>query len=154
MMVIEVRTQKNVIGRAEIVHRFVHTNGDSHYNVTWKGGHGEKLEFDVRHKRSDGPWRLAEKVCRIVKKEMDAFYSIPKEAFEDGLVRDSSIPKRWRKAFGKWLGVATVSVIPRNPCPEGCVDVDGDKKTETAFNASDVIGFLESRRYGRVVMWD
>jgi hypothetical protein len=122
--------------------------------VTWVGAYGEKAEFEIRHTRTEGAWRLAEKVCRRVKKEMDAFYSLPKNAIVNGLIRESSIPKRWRKEFGKWLGVATVSLLPREPCPEGCLDMDLGKKDETAFNASDVLGFLDSRRYGRVPMWD
>lgn len=153
-MLVEVRTQKMVFGRAEVVNRGKLANGDSRYQVRWTGPNGEVLQFDVRHDRRKGAWALAEKVCRRVRKEMERFYSIPKDKVVDGLVRDSDIPERWRKAFGKWLGIATVSLVSRKPCPEGCLDVDLDKKEETASNASDVYGFLDAMLYGKCKVWD
>lgn len=154
-MLVEVRTMRVALGKAEVVNRgFRYSNGDTLYTVTWRGPNGEGLQFDVRHARSKGAWALAEKVCRRVRIKLEKFYSLPTGKVVDGLVRSSDIPERWRKAFGKWLGVATVSLMPRKPCPEGCLDADVDKVGETAFNASDVYGFLDAMLYGKCKVFD
>jgi len=155
MMLVDVRTLKNTLGQAEVVNQaFRYKNGETLYAVKWRGPHGEVFTFEVRHDRMKGAWALAEKVCRKVRKEMEKFYSLSDDKVVNGLVRQSDIPKIWHKDFGKWLGVATVSMLPRLPCPAGCLDADFDKPGELAYNASDVYGFLDAMLYGKCKVFD
>jgi hypothetical protein len=155
MMFIDVGTQKTALGKAEVLNKnFRYKNGETLYDVKWTGPHEEKFEFQVRHDRRRGAWGLAEKVCRKARKEMEKFYSYPEDKVTpEGLIRSSDIPERYKKDFGEWLGIATVSLLPCEPCPEGCLQVD-EVKSETAYNLSDLVGFLESRLYGASRIWD
>src|ERR1039457_659070 len=134
-MVVEIRIGDRNMGRAEMEAMSRYGNGDSKYEVEFHGMHKERFLFHVRHDRRNGAWGLATKVCRRAKLELDRFYSYPKEkATKDGLIPSGDIPARYRKDFGKWFGVGTCSVIPRMPCPVGCLDLEFDKKDETGIN--------------------
>jgi hypothetical protein len=154
MLFVEIGTQKHKIGRIELVNVGVGKNGICRYNGTYTSASKVKIKFDVEHKRNEGALRLLEKAFGVAKKAVDQYYSYPKEKVFDGLIRDSDIPKRYKKEFGRFLGICTCSLIERKPCPEGCVDVDTEKKPEMAINLSDLEGFLQNRKNGFVPMWD
>ena len=155
MLCVEIGTQNKKIGRVELLNVGVGNNGDWRYNGIYISESKAKIKFEVEHKRSDGALKLLEKAFRVAKKAVDQYYSYPKEKVIDGcLIKDSDVPKRYKKEFGKFFGIGTCSLIERKQCPEGCMDVDTEKHPETAYNLSDLEGFLQNRKNGFVPMWD
>ena len=151
-MVMDIRIGKKKIGRVEIEGIRVKKNGKTVYEVDVYRD-GIKFEMNVEHRRHDGPFKLMEIICRKASKMVDEYYSYPKEKAENGLIRGSDIPERYKKEFGKFFGVGTVSLLPRR-CPEGCMDVEKKPDEETAYNLSDLENFLDNRRWGRGKVWD
>lgn len=152
MMSVDIRVGDKVLGRLEVVHAHRKKDGKSVYRVAGNRT-GLRIAFQVEHRREDGPFKLVERICRRAARMVDEYYSYPKEKAERGLIRGSDIPERYRREFGKFFGVGTVSRLPLRPCPDGCVDVDL-KKEEVAYNLGDLEGFLANRRYGFVPVWD
>ena len=139
MLFVDIGTQKRKIGRIELQNVGSKKNGICHYKGVFVNEGKARIEFEVDHKRTEGALKLLEKAFKRAKKVVDEYYTYPESKVQArGLIKDSDIPERWRNEFGKWLGIATVSLL------------DG----ETAFNLRDVDGFLESRKNGFVPMWD
>ena len=139
MLFAEIGTQKRKIGRMELVNLGCGRGGKTRYMGSYANQDGVRLEFQLTHKRSDGALRLMELAFKMSRKLLEEFYSYPEEKVKEyGLLKASDVPERWRAAFGRWLGVATVSIL------------DG----ETAYNLRDVDGFLENRKNGFVMAFD
>lgn len=153
-MITEIRIGDKEIARVEIegVRRNWKSNKTIYSVVVFKDK--TKFEMEIEHVRMDGPFRLMEIICRKVRKMVDEYYSYPKDKVENGLIRGSDIPKRYRKEFSQFFGVGTVALMPKTPCPVGCLDLDFKKKDEVAYNISDLLVFLDNRKYGRKKVWD
>jgi len=152
-MVVAMSIGKREIGRVELEGVGRRKNGKTVYEMS-VAKDGARLKDRVEHLRQDGPFKLVEKACRKAARMVEAHYSYPKDKVVDGLIKESDVPRRYRKEFGKYFGIGTCSLIPRRPCPEGCLDLDFGKKEETAFNVGDLEGFLENRRFGAMQQWD
>lgn len=151
-MITEMRIGKKEVARVELEGVRVKSSGKTVYNVIVLRDK-VKFEMKVEHRRTDGPFRLMELICRKAKRMVDEYYSYPKEKVENGLIRGSDIPERYKKEFGKFFGVGTVSLLPRR-CPEGCMDTEVKKDEETAYNLCDLENFLDNRIWGRGRSWD
>lgn len=151
-MIIEMKIGRHEVARVELEGVRVKRNGKTVYEVEVLR---DKVKFEMRveHKRVDGPFKLMELICRKAKKMVDEYYSYPAEKTENGLIRGSDIPERYKKEFGKFFGVGTVSLMPRR-CPEGCMDIEVKPDEEVAYNLSDLDNFLDNRRWGRGKVWD
>jgi hypothetical protein len=96
------------------------------------------LETEVLHIRSQGALKLLEIVTKQLQKEMEVFFSLPKDKIVRGAIKGSDIPERYREACGNFMGIHT------------CTMIDG----EIAHFVGDVEGFLNKMKTGVCPLWD
>jgi len=138
MQYVEVRTHRRAIGRIEIRNTMKERRGRTKYEVGYELPNGIRVQTHVWHIKNQGALKLVMIVARKLHKELDRFFSLPKDKIVNGTIKRSDITKRYVEELGKFLGVHTGAII------------DG----ETATFVSDIEGWLNMMKTGAVPVWD
>ncbi len=137
MLSVDMRIGGKTLGKMEIINLSKFRGKKTRYSVKYRIGK-MLIETEVLHIKNEGALRLVEIVAKKLKKEMEVFFSLPKDKVINGAIKGSDIPERYRKAVGDFMGVHT------------CTMIDG----EIAHFVGDIEGFLTKMKTGKCPLWD